>query len=430
MNATLRILHQRFYVKEFLLLFFAFFLAQGIFSWIFIRNSVIIESYSKLLGIFALGFLVYRYNRLRKGEKAIVVLFLLLLLKLVIESLWKYDSFFRQLTMYTVLAPVAYILFIKYILREMDLDLLPFIARFYLVVYLVFMLLFGRGFSFSLELVEMEDYGPFSGDTRIVHASQIFIMIVPFLWYLHRFITTKKMTHLLLFLLCFMIILVHQHRSVWSSALIALCFYFFAGLRNRLQRLSALGNLLVTTSIVLAVTAFFVANLFPGLIDFLSERFLEILNPSREGSTGNFRIQQREVYFELFLERPFFGWTFEGFEMPNPLVDWWPAMTGQHFHEGYMEMLFYHGIFGLFFKYGFLLYLLVKIFNRKLGVESVILASFGISALVFSFNYVLPLSFWGFIGMALYYIERDKHAAQQPVEEGAEEPFASYTVPG
>lgn len=427
MNATLRILDQRFYLKEFLLLFFAFFLAQGLFSWIFIRNSIIIESYSKLLGIFALFFLMYRYNELRRGEKTIVVLLLLLLIRLVMESLFKYDSFFRQLTMYTVLAPIAYVLFVKHILRKMQLDLLPFMARFYLVVYVVFMLLFGRGFSFSLDLVEMDDYGPFSGDTRIIHASHIFIMIVPFLWYLHQFISARKLTYLLLFLLCFAIILVHQHRSVWSSALVALCFYFLAGLRNRLQKLSALGNLFVTTGIVLAISGFFIANLFPGFLDFLSERFTEIWDPSREGSTGNFRIQQREVYFELFLERPLFGWTFEGFEMPNPLVDWWPAMTGQHFHEGYMEMLFYHGIVGLVFKYGFLVYLLIKIFSKRLGKESVILASFCISALVFSFNYVLPLSFWGFVGMTLFYMERDTVVDGQDDEE-AEEPFAPYTL--
>jgi O-antigen ligase len=426
MNATLRILYQRFYVKELLVLFLAFFLAQGIFSWIFIRNSVIIEGYTKLLGIFSFGFLIYRYNQLNRGEKAILILFSLLLLKLVLESLWNYDSFFRQLTMYTVLAPVAYVLFIKFILRKMQLDLLPFMARFCLVVYVVFMLLFGRGFSFSLELVEMEDYGPFSGDSRIIHASQIFIIIVPFLWYLHQFATTRKLTPLLLFLFCFTIILVHQHRSVWSSTLMALCFYFFAGLRNRLQKLSTLGNLFITGSVLLMIAVFFVANLFPGFLDFLSERFVEIWNPSKEGSTGNFRIQQREVYFELFLERPLFGWTFEGFEMPNPLVDWWPAMSGQHFHEGYMEMLFYHGIVGLVFKYGFLVYLFIKIFSKKLNAESVILASFCISALVFSFNYVLPLSFWAFVGMALYYIERDIHQSDEEVLEDGEESFTPY----
>jgi O-antigen ligase len=149
------------------------------------------------------------------------------------------------------------------------------------------------------------------------------------------------------------------------------------------------------------------------LIDLLSDRFSEIFDPAKEGSTGNFRIQQRDTYFELFLERPIFGWTFEGFEMPNPLVDWWPENSGQHFHEGYMEMLFYHGVVGLLFKYSLLFYLCFKIFSKKMSEFSIILVAFSISGLLFSFNYVLPIIFWGHLGLCLYYVEKDEIAQKK-----------------
>jgi O-antigen ligase len=152
--------------------------------------------------------------------------------------------------------------------------------------------------------------------------------------------------------------------------------------------------------------------MFPDMIGFFADRFSEIFDPSKEGSTGNFRIEQREAYFKMFLERPMFGWTFEGFEMSNPLVDWWPEKTGQHFHEGYMEMLFYHGIVGLLFKYSFLIYLFFRMFSRQISQESIILLAFSLSGLLFSLNYVLPLIFWGHVGMCLFYLEQDRLASR------------------
>ena len=428
MYGHIKIGNYRFYVPELLVLFFGYFITEGIFSWIFIRNSLIIEGYQKLLGLFLYAFMLYRFQRLKSGERVMLILFSLVMVRLVIESLWKYDTPFKQLTMFTVLFPVVFVIFIKYILRTMELDLLEFMARFYLVTYIVFMLLFGRGFSFSLDGVDMDDYGPFSGDSRIIHASHIFMMIIPLLWYLHRYMQTMKMKFLAPFLLCAVIILIHQHRSVWSSSLVALFFFMYATMRNRHQKISQVWNLVLGAVGLLLLSYFFVSNLAPGFGDFLSERFSEIFDPAKEGSTGNFRIEQSQVYFDLFLQRPVFGWTFEGFEMPNPLVDWWPAMTGQHFHEGYIEMLFYLGTVGLLLKYGYLFYLVVKAFSKRLSPESIILISFGISGLVFSFSYVLPLVFWGHVGMCLYYLDRDRrNVLEEEEEEEEEEPKQEWT---
>ena len=409
---AIKIFNYRFHATEIALVFFCYLLMENIFSWLFIQNSIVIEYYEKLLSIFIYFFMLYKLPSLKTIEKIYVGIFTLLIVKLVLQSLNQFGSFFQEFTMFTVLYPVIFALFIKYVCRVYDLDLLGFISKFYILTYIVFMLIFGRGFSFSLDTVVMTDYGPFSGDTRIIHANSILMMIIPFLWYLNKFITEKKIALLLPCLFCLGVIIIHQHRSVWSCAIIALCFYIIAEVRANKQAISYVAQLCSSAIFFVVICYIFISNLFPGFLDFLGNRFSEIFDPSKEGSTGNFRIEQRETYFKFFLQKPIFGWTYKGFEMPNPLVDWWPAGSGQHFHEGYMEMLFYHGIVGLLFKYSILLYFLVKIWSKKLSSQTRVLLAFCISGFLFSFNYVLPLIFWGHVGLCLYYIEKDSQTAQ------------------
>lgn len=405
MNSVIKIFNYQFTVKDLGFLLLTYFLMEGIFSWIFVRNSILTEGYIKLTSMVIYAFMIFKFFSLKTSEKIYLVLFTVVMLRLVGESLYKYDAFFRQLTMFTVLFPVVFTIFIKYLLRTLQIDLLEFVAKFYLVSYIVFMILFGRGFSFSLDYVDMEDYGPFSGDSRIIHASHILMMIIPLLWYIHQYFSDRKNKYLLIALFCVLVIVVHQHRSVWSSSLVAIFFFIMASIRNKQLTTSRFFAVAAQSVALLLLGYFFILNLAPGLIDFLADRFSEILDPSKEGSTGNFRIEQRDIYTAMFFERPIFGWTFEGFEMANPLVDWWPEMTGQHFHEGYTEMLFYQGIVGFVLKFSFLFYFVFKIFSKNLSPQSIILLSFGISGLVFSFNYVLPIVFWAHVGMGLFYLE-------------------------
>lgn len=394
---------------------------EQIFSWLFIPVSAIVLSYEKILGFLLYGYMLYALKELKTYERVYIGIFTFLLVRLVLESLYIYNTVFQQLTMFYIIFPVIYALFIKHICEKFDLDLLEFIAKFYLCTYIAFMLIYGRGFSFSLSEIEMEDYGPFSGDGRVIHASKIFMMIIPFLWYLNSYITTKKGKYLLPVFFCFAVIVMHQHRSVWSCTILALLI--FLGLNMRINKgvLPKILSPLVLASIIVGFSYFMISNLYPELTSFLGDRFSEIFDPAKEGSTGNFRIEQREVYGDLFLQRPIFGWTFEGFEMPNPLVDWWPEKTGQHFHEGYMEMLFYQGIVGLLFKYSLFAYVIVKAFSKKISNQSIILISFCLTGLLFSLNYVLPLIFWGHLGLCLYYIEKDEVKVEPILSEEADD---------
>jgi len=406
MDYQIRISKYEFSVKEVLVLFFAFFLMENTFSWLVLPISNVVLMYEKLLSLVIFAVLLYNFNNLQREEKIYVTLLTLIILKLVFESMLNYGSIFQQLTLFTILFPVAFTVFIKSVCRSYNLDILELISQFYLLLYILFMLMYGHKFSFSLEQVDMDDYGPFSGDSRIIHARSIFMMIVPLLWYFNQFLRRGKVLDLFLFSFFVSVIVIHQHRSVWASSIFALGIYFFMSLRNNLIPISRLVRTFLSSLLLIALFGFIVSQAFPGTLEFFSDRFSEIFDPAKEDGTGKFRADQREVYFPMVMERPFFGWTFEGFEMKNPLVDWWPEKTGQHFHEGFMEMLFYHGFFGLILKYFFLLYLSWKAFSKNLNQKSIILIAFCLSGLIFSLSYVLPLIFWGVVGLCLYYLEK------------------------
>ncbi|MEJ7556674.1 MAG: O-antigen ligase family protein [Pedobacter sp.] len=432
MNYTIRLGSYEFEVKELLLLFFTFFLMENIFSWLVLPVSNIILMYEKLLSIALFAVIIYNFQKLKRSEQIYLGLMGVFMVRMVFESMINYGSIFQQLTLFTILFPVAYIVFVKWICRTYDFDILELIAYFYISLYIVFMLIYGRGFSFSLELVQMDDYGPFSGDSRIIHARSIFMMIVPLLWFLNEFISKGKRSALIPFIFCLTVIIMHQHRSVWASALFALGVYFLVSFRNNLIPGSRALRTFLVAIIATALLLFIVSQVFPGALEFFGDRFSEILDPAKEDGTGKFRADQRRVYFPMAMERPFFGWTFDGFEMKNPLVDWWPEKSGQHFHEGFMEMLFYHGFFGLILKYFYVLYLGYKAFSRNLNPKAIILIAFSLSGLLFSLSYVLPLIYWGMVGISLYYLEREEDIIEEiedaDYEEIEEEESRELTV--
>lgn len=406
----IQILNYRFQLVEFLVLFFFYFFAEGIFSWLLLPNSQIYEVLIKGTSLVVYGIVIYHFPKLKKDEKLYIVLFTLLMVKLVFESLYLYGNFFDRLTLFTVIYPVVYVVFMKAVSRSLDFDILELLAKFYLLTYLVFMVIYGRGFGFGLELVEMDDYGPFSGDSRVIHARSILMIIIPYLWYLSKFIQRRKVVDLLLFFLCFAIILVHQHRSVWSCTIFSTFLFVIFTIRNNPKTTKRFFTMLTVFMMIGALAMVYLSALKPGFLDFMGDRFSEILEPDKEGSTGNFRIDQSIIYGEMIKEKPLIGWSFEGFRVRNPLVDWWDENSGQHFHEGFIEILFYHGVVGLILKYSFFLTIAYKAFRQKLSQESVIMVSFCLCGLLFSLSYVLPVVFFGHVGLCLYYLEKKNNS--------------------
>ena len=256
MNAIVKIFNYRFYVKEILLVFATYLLMEGIFSWLFMPVSLVVLAYEKGLSLLIYGFMLYSYLKLKSDERIYVGLFTLYILKLIFESLFEYGTPVRQFTMFTVLYPVIFVVFIKYICRQYDLDLLEFIAKFYLATYIAFMAIYGHQFSLSLDAIEMNDYGPFSGDGRIIHARSVFMLIIPLVWFLHQYTLRKKLITLLIVLFCATAIIMHQHRSVWSSALVALMLYGYISIRNNKNVTGKFLSILMGSLMMLLVVYF------------------------------------------------------------------------------------------------------------------------------------------------------------------------------
>ena len=199
---TIRIFKYRFPVLELMLLVFLYFFNEGIFSWLILPNSGIYENVTKGISILIYGYVLFSFPKLKRDEKIFIVLFTLLMIKLVFESLYLYGNFFDKFTIFTVIYPVVYVVFVKAMCRSLHFDILELVAKFYLITYLIFMAIYGHGFGFSLAQVDMEDYGPFSGDDRVIHARSILMIIIPYLWYLSSYIQKRKIVDLLLFLFC------------------------------------------------------------------------------------------------------------------------------------------------------------------------------------------------------------------------------------
>ncbi len=85
MNSAIRIFKYRFYVKELLIVFFAYLLMENIFSWLFIQDQLYIEYYEKALSIFIFGFMLYKFPALKTSEKLGIGIFTVLLLRMVIQ---------------------------------------------------------------------------------------------------------------------------------------------------------------------------------------------------------------------------------------------------------------------------------------------------------------------------------------------------------
>jgi len=192
MTTSVKLFNYRIYLPELLIIIFSYLIVEKCFAWFFTQNAYINVVAVKALSLLIYGYILIDHKNLNLQEKIYVGLFSVFIVKLILQSLIEFQVPFRNFEVYTVLFPIIYTVFIKSVMRRMNADLLGFIAGFYLVTYLVFMALFGHQFSFSLEHIEPNS-GPFSGDTRIIHAHSIFMMIIPFLWYLNKFITKQTL---------------------------------------------------------------------------------------------------------------------------------------------------------------------------------------------------------------------------------------------
>lgn len=389
-------------LKTFVLVFTLYFSLNTV-SYLVLVKSAFVEIFIKLLFSFCYIYLFLNISKWSNSDKIAGVIFLLFTLRLIAESIFKYNSILIHPTVLAVISPFLYVYVLKNMLLKFNVDVLKSFIKVIFISYIIFMLIFGRDFGFSNASIHLEELGPFSGDTRILHANSILLFVIPYLYFFNKIIKKFSIKSLIGFGLSFIVILIHQHRTVWVVTIISTIIL----LRINGKKSKLLKKVFLIAAII---TLLFVAILYfnPSFKELLIDRFADILDPLNEDNTAGWRYIQILSYFDNFLQKPIFGWTFDGFRMPNLFLSGlWEEGTGHHFHNAYIEVLFYFGITGLLLKF-YPLYKIVKsIGSIKLSDNTKVIGAFCASGFIYSFSYVPPLAFWASVGMCLFYIEKD-----------------------
>lgn len=385
-----------------LIVFFILILNIETISYLLLQNDATVALYQKIFFSIVLMSSCLFFFKWGRGDRICFLLFIFLLLKLVAESLIQYHSILVYPSVAAVIFPFLYVYFVKNVLRKLNLDVFNVLIISIFLGYFIFMLVYGHDFDFSNTFLTLDETGPFSGDTRILHANSILLLVLPFLYFLNKISFGKKSYAAIAgFVASLIIIIIHQHRTVWLTTIFSTALLLFMKGRNRKMLKRLFFFALITTGVfILLVIA------IPGLSQILAERFMDVLDPLNEDNTGGFRYLQILAYLGYFIQKPLFGWTFSGFELSNPFIEHWEEGTGQHFHDAYIEVLFYFGITGLLLKF-YPLYSVAKKLRKRLSDKSQVLAAFSVAGFIYSFSYVPPLIFWGIVGLCLYHIDKD-----------------------
>jgi hypothetical protein len=226
-------------------------------------------------------------------------------------------------------------------------------------------------------------------------------------WYISRNSFVCGLT----FLLCVVLIIFLQHRTVWVCMALAvsinilLLIFRVPEVRAIGQRMMVLGGL----GLALGLTSGMAVVLDnPDVLKKLAKSIADIQNPTTQG-TGTFRMMQYESYMPLVEQRPLAGWRLKGFEVPIQFYSpdsgepYWPDYTGHHFHSLYLDRLFYFGIIGVLM----LLLLPIVVIGKRLlqtsqlSVETAALLAFTATSPVFGLSYDWPIYMYGVIGLVL-----------------------------
>lgn len=389
--------------SKFLLTFFFLILAADTISYLVFQSDIIVALYQKILSFCVLTISAFIFFKWPRSDRKIFLLFLLILIKLVIESMINYGTPLVYPSVLAVIFPVAYVYFAKNLFDRLDVNVIPVLVSFIFLGYFLFMILHGHEFDFSNTPLILDETGPYSGDTRILHANSILLLVLPFLYFLNKLLTGQKSTAAVAgFATALIIILIHQHRTVWLTTMLSSgILLFLQGSMAKMLKNAVFFVLgLISFLIILIVV-------IPGFGQLLIERFSDVFDPLNEDNTSGFRYLQILSYLNYYIEKPLFGWGFAGFDLSNPFSDAWEEGTGHHFHNAYIEILFYFGIAGLLLKYYPLYSIARKMRRSVLTNNSKVLCAFCVSGFLYSFSYVPPPIFWGIVGLCLYNVERD-----------------------
>ncbi|TGE29290.1 O-antigen ligase family protein [Hymenobacter metallicola] len=266
--------------------------------------------------------------------------------------------------------------------------------------------------------------GGFLSHERGVDTTSAFLLVLPAIYFLNRYLIGNSLPFLLYFFVDLGVIIFLQHRTVWLSTGLALLLNLLLVARSsstslRLRRFLPILVLPLVFGLLGGLTV--VLN-NPDVLKKLNNNVEDISNSESQG-TGSWRLQQFQAYEPLLWEYPVAGMRLKGFELPIQFFDKtsgapvWPNYTGHHFHSFYVDRLFYFGLLGLLLAIAPVILLVVRCLRQAqpLPLDTIALVAYAGCGLLYGVSYDWPFYFFGVIGFAVAAVEVAALAPAPPV---------------
>lgn len=348
-----------------------------------------------------------KFNRMTPPMRFAFVATTLFILAMSFESYYKYNSFFIYPHVFLKVLVFYYSFFVYTYYKG------SYHLQFHHVVWFIMI-----GFWLNVLLVNPHtlSVSSFTNNERGVHSTSVYMMVIPFLYFLNNYFFRGKITHLFWAFFVFITIFFFQHRTVWiSTAIILAVYYLLIRFKSpvKINYFSKLMPVAVVMGIGGVLSSAFIFSMYPEIIDRVQESISDIQNYDKQG-TGGWRYNQFLSYLPFIQENWLVGMRFEGFELPiqfyrddinAPVFE---DGNGHFFHSFYVDVLFYAGSLGLLLfllQFGYGVYKTLR--QPKLTEHQIILAAFTFSGIIFGLSYILPIFFYAVMGWTIVAIEED-----------------------
>ncbi|WP_266204816.1 O-antigen ligase family protein [Pontibacter kalidii] len=347
----------------------------------------------------------YRFQTMSPFMRFVFALVTIYLFGMVMESYYKYDSFFIYPHVFQRILLFYFVFFIYTFYKNNDYLQLRHIINIILI-----------GFVLNVVLIHPEalSIASFTNHERGVNASTMYMIVIPFLYFASKYLFEGGAYNLMMSFVVILAIIFFQHRTIWVCMTGIIVVYVYL-VKFKAAKPVNFGKLLPIAFVIAVmgiVSSAFLFSMHPEILTKFQENFSDIENASEQG-TGGWRYNQFLSYLPFIQDNFLMGMRFEGFELPiqfyrddidAPVFE---DGNGHHFHSFYVDVLFYIGFVGM------ALFMMMKIYALRKGFTSntldekqIVILAFISSGFVYGISYILPFFFYAFLGLALAYMEQ------------------------
>ena len=244
-----------------------------------------------------------------------------------------------------------------------------------------------------------------TSESRPTSAYETLYLMIPYLYYLIRYFQKNKQSDLFKALITFGLIFLLLHRSVISTAVVITAMIVLMSSAGKIADSRVRVGRTVSTLLVLVLIGLpFLGMLNPAKVAGFVDSISGILSPA-EDNTGSWRLEQSQHYMKYFVDRPLLGWRYEGYDRGEIMENEDFAEKGTVIHSQYVDLLYNYGVLGLLVHLFVIISTLLFIYlrNRTLSLEQAVLFGFAASGLLFGVSYQLPIFYWSFVGLGMFY---------------------------